>query len=68
MDAPLLPEVLLPRRADEPQAALPLASDGVQRYVWEGRYGPMLVEVVGEAIYVNGRPVERAAVSEKQPP
>jgi hypothetical protein len=67
VNAPLLPEVLLPRRADEPQAALPLASDGVQRFVWEGRYGPMLVEVVGEAIYVNGRRVERAA-SEEQPP
>jgi hypothetical protein len=68
MNAPLLPEVLLPHSAGDPQATLPLASDGVQRYVWQGRFGAMLVEVVGEVIFVNGRRVERADGSGEQPP
>lgn len=59
LNAPLRPEVLL-RAGDLPQAPLPLATEGVQRYVWDGRFGPMLVEVVGEAIYVNGQRVEPA--------
>lgn len=57
MSALLLPERLLSPQPT-PQAALPLASFGVQRYVWESRYGPMLIEVIGSAIYVNGQPVE----------
>lgn len=58
VNAPLLPEVLL-RTANEGQAALPLATEGVLRYVWDGRYGSILIEVVGEAIFVNGKRVER---------
>ena len=58
MNAPLLPEVLL-RTADGGQAALPLASSGVLRYVWEGRFGSILIEVIGEEIYVNGARVEQ---------
>jgi hypothetical protein len=57
MNAPLLPERLL-RSADEAQAELPLASAGVQRYVWQGRYGPMLIEVIDGEIFVNGQRVE----------
>jgi len=57
MNAPLLPEVLLGiHSSDEPQ--LPLASEGVQRYVWEGRFGAMLIEVKGSAVFVNGQQVE----------
>jgi len=57
MNAPLLPEVLLGiDSSQEPQ--LPLASEGVQRYVWEGRFGPMLIEVKDGAVFVNGQPVE----------
>ncbi|KQW69839.1 hypothetical protein [Methylibium sp. Root1272] len=56
MNAPLLPEVLLgPRRDDEP--ALPLETEGVQRYVWEGAFGPMLIEVREGAAFVNGQRV-----------
>lgn len=56
MNAPLLPEVLLgPRRDDEP--ALPLETEGVQRYVWEGAFGPMLIEVRDGAAFVNGQRV-----------
>lgn len=53
---PLLSEVLLgPQRADQP--ALELASEGVQRYVWQSAYGPMLIEVHDGAAYVNGQRV-----------
>lgn len=56
MNAPLLPEVLLgPRRDDEPP--LPLATEGVQRYVWESAFGPMLIEVRDGAAFVNGQRV-----------
>jgi hypothetical protein len=47
------------RTADGGQAVLPLASGGVLRYVWEGRFGSILVEVIGEEIYVNGKLVEQ---------
>ncbi len=42
-----------------PQQDLPLASEGVLRYVWESRFGAMLIEVRGEDIFVNSQPVER---------
>ncbi len=45
-------------RADDAQPPLPLASDGVQRWVWQGRFGAMLIEVVGEQVFVNGERVE----------
>jgi hypothetical protein len=53
---PLLPEVLLgPQPADQPN--LDLASEGVQRYVWNGAYGAMLIEVRDGAAFVNGKRV-----------
>lgn len=62
MDRFLQPEVLLRRSGDDDaQPLLPLASAGVQRWVWEGRYGPMLIEVMGDEVYVNGDRVERHA-------
>lgn len=57
MNAPLLLEVLS-RRDPTSQADLPLASEGVLRYVWEGRFGSMLIEVKDGRAYVNGQPVE----------
>jgi hypothetical protein len=57
MNAPLLAEVLS-RREESAQADLPLASEGVLRYVWEGRFGSMLIEVKDGRAYVNGQPVE----------
>ena len=57
MNAPLLPEVLLGiDPPEEPQ--LPLACEGVQRYVWESRFGAILIEVKGGDVFVNGQPVE----------
>lgn len=58
MNAPLHPERLLGLPAHEPQTALPLETEGVQRYVWEGRFGAMLIEVRGAQVYVNGEPVQ----------
>jgi hypothetical protein len=60
MNAPpnssVLPEVLLGAQpADQPN--LDLASEGVQRYVWQSAYGAMLIEVRDGAAYVNGRRV-----------
>jgi hypothetical protein len=56
MKTPLLPEVLIgPQPADQP--ALALASEGVQRYVWQSAFGPMLIEVRDGAAFVNGKRV-----------
>lgn len=57
MNAPLYREVVLP--ADSTQPPLPLATQGVLRYVWESKFGSMLIEVVGDRVYVNGGLVER---------
>lgn len=57
MNAPLLPEILR-RETPSDQVDLPLAADGVQRFVWEGRWGAMLIEVVGDRVSVNGQLVE----------
>ena len=59
MNVPILPEVLV-QRGEHPQAELPLASEGVLRYVWESRFGPMLIEVRQGRAYVNEDAVEPA--------
>ena len=58
MNAPLMSEVLLPNVEEERQARLPLASEGVLRYVWESRFGSILIEVRGKDVFVNGQRVE----------
>ena len=62
MNAPLLAEVLV-RRGDPAQVELPLAAAGVLRYVWESRFGSMLIEVKGGRSYVNGQAIEPAEQS-----
>jgi len=57
MNAPLHPEVLRLREESQ-QEALPLLTKGVQRYVWEGRFGSMLIEVIDGVAHVNGERVE----------
>lgn len=59
MNAPVLPEVLRP--SPVAQVELQLASEGVLRYVWESRFGPMLIEVRQGQVYVNGGLVEPAS-------
>lgn len=52
---------------EDAQAALPLAASGVQRLVWDGRYGQILIEIVGGEVRVNGDVVEPiAAVPDAQ--
>jgi hypothetical protein len=57
MNAPLLPEVLLGLKRD-PQIHLELATEGVLRYLWESRWGPVLIEVKDGRAFVNGQTVE----------
>ena len=60
MNAPLLPEILMGAQpADQP--ALPLATEGVQRYVWQSAFGPMLIEVRDGAAFVNSQRVTSIA-------
>ena len=62
MNAPVLPEVLLRHGVDaqtHAQTPLPLASEGVRRWVWESRYGAMLIEVIDDEVFVNGQRVQR---------
>lgn len=62
MNAPLFAEVLTRRegQAPHPQQALPLASTGVLRHVWDSRFGPILIEVVDDQVFVNGDRVDPA--------
>ncbi len=58
MNAPLHPEVI--RRVETAQSDLPLATEGVARYVWESKFGEMMVEVADGVVFVNGDRVEPA--------
>jgi len=57
--AALLPEIRV-GAVDRDQVPLELASDGILRYVWQGKFGPMLIEVLGGVAYVNGARVTSA--------
>lgn len=57
INAPLLPEILR-RAVPSAQQDLPLAAQGVQRYVWESQWGSMLIEVIGAQVFVDGKLVE----------
>lgn len=54
--SPLLPEILLGAHPVD-QHALLLATVGIQRFVWQSAYGPILIEVRDGASFVNGRRV-----------
>lgn len=60
MNAPLLPELVYGVH-ETLQPRLPLATEDVQRYVWESRWGAMLIEVRGGEVWVNGSRVEPVA-------
>ena len=63
MNALPLPEVLLEgaqptRQPSLPtQPSLPLATEGVQRYVWQSAFGPILIEARDGVAFVNGQRV-----------
>jgi hypothetical protein len=54
-----LPEAS-PHQVADAQCLLPLATEGVRRYVWESKFGSMLIEVIGDKTFVNGKAVEPA--------
>ena len=60
MTGPLLPEVMCGGDA-APQAGLPLASEGVQRLVWQMAHGQILIKIRDGFAYVNGARVELIA-------
>jgi len=62
MNAPnlLLPEVPLGAQPTD-QPSLDLASEGVQRYVWQSAFGAMLIEVRDGIAFVNGARVASMA-------
>ena len=57
VNAPLLPEILA-RQEARPQADLAPTAEGVLRYVWESKFGDMLIEVKDGRSLVNGQAVE----------
>jgi hypothetical protein len=59
VNAPLNAEILVVP-ADDDQLPLIVATEGVLRYVWQSRYGPILIEVRDAQTFVNGERVEPA--------
>jgi hypothetical protein len=60
MNTPTLPDIHV-GTTDNNEPELPLVAEGVQRYVWESAFGPMLIEVHDGAAFVNGQRVEPIA-------
>ena len=58
MNAPIPSELLLRRDPVERQLE---TTAGVQRYVWESKFGAMVIEVRDGRTYVNGALVESVA-------
>ncbi len=54
MNAPLLPEVLMPLPSVDPRAS---AAESRPPTVWQSVFGPILIEVRDGAAYVNGKRV-----------
>ncbi|TAK78017.1 MAG: hypothetical protein EPO01_21390 [Aquabacterium sp.] len=55
MNAPIKPALL--SAAVPPDATQPAAPSG-SRYIWEGKFGSMVIEIVDGVAYVNGEAVE----------
>jgi hypothetical protein len=66
MNAPALTEVLLAAQPGE-QPSLDLATEGVLRYLWQGAFGAMLIEVAGDDVWVNGQRVVPVAEVQHDP-
>lgn len=43
-----------------PEPELRLSTAGVLRYVWESSFGPVLIEVIGDEVFVNREKVDPA--------
>lgn len=53
MNATSIRDVVIGRPVDD-QELLPLASEGVHRWIWHSRFGEILIEVCGDEVAVNG--------------
>lgn len=62
MKAPLAE--ILRRVTPSPQAELPLAAEGMQRYVLQHRWDEMLIEVTGDRVFVDRKSVEPSAAAD----
>jgi hypothetical protein len=51
-EASFRPDVML-SPVEQVEPSLPLGSEGVQRWVWHSSFGEVLIEVVGEQVFVN---------------
>ena len=51
---PLLAPEIVVGAAPNDQPRLALATEGVQRWIWQSRFGPILIEVIDDRPYVNG--------------
>ena len=54
MNAPLLPQVLMPPPTVDPRAS---TAESVPPTLWQSAFGPILIEVRDGAAYVNGKRV-----------
>ena len=67
MNGPVAPEALASRDV-RLQTDPPLAVDGALHYLWESRFGTMLIEVRAGRTYVNAQPVEPTEAETQSPP
>ena len=61
MTVPGIHDVLLRRAADHAEQA---STSEDRRFIWEGCFGPVLIEIVGGNVFVNGGRVEPALRSD----
>jgi hypothetical protein len=57
MNAPVSREFLMRKIATG--GTSPSALEGRLRYVWESSFGPVVIEVIGDRIFVNGDHVQQ---------
>lgn len=58
MNAPVIHDALLRKASD--QVELPSSPGEGRRFIWESSFGPILIEIVGGEVFVNGGRVEAA--------
>jgi hypothetical protein len=57
MNAPVPSKALLDR-TDDCESETPLAAEPVLRWTWKSRFGAILIEVVGDDVFVDGKLVQ----------
>jgi hypothetical protein len=64
MNAPVIHDVLLRKASAHDEQPLEAAQGGYRQVIWESCFGQIVVEIIGDSIFVNGDPVEPAERSE----